>query len=153
VMILTEHPTLTTSIRSPKECIYVCVTDADYRVTAGVTQSAEQFVVFLSSVNLPPCICVLQCSSFSILVFNHILRNELHNFLKNLILLNRVIPSDVIYEVVTPCTLVRLLSHVVCSNAATESRRLSDCLTPWSLITPCVRRDSFKVTSTGSDAT
>jgi hypothetical protein len=143
VMILTEHPTLTTSIRSPKECIYVCVTDADYRVTAGVTQSAEQLWYFFHLLTFLPVFACCNAVFFSILVFNHILRNELHNFFKNLILLNRVSPSDVIYEVVTPCALVRLLSRVVCSNAATESRRLSDCLTPWSLIIPCVRRDSF----------
>jgi hypothetical protein len=45
-------------------------------------------------------------------IFNYISRNELdQKFFLNLIILNRVNPSDVTYEIVTPCALAQLLGR------------------------------------------
>jgi hypothetical protein len=50
---------------------------------------------------------------------------------------NRDSPFDATYKAVMSYALTWLLSHAVCSGVITESRRLSGCLTQWSLVTSC----------------
>jgi hypothetical protein len=63
---------------------------------------------------------------FSILAFLIIFQemNWTKSFFLNLIVLNRVNPSDVTYEIVTPCALTQLLGRTGYSDTTSKSPHL-----------------------------